>query len=307
MKKIVITGANSFIGYRLCRIFLENGWFVYAVIRRDNNNNQHFAKHSNVKIVYCDMENYGGLDKKISDSCDVGITLAWNGTRGADRDDSLMQQENFFNSVECITTFLKLGCNTVMTAGSQAEYGPWDQNRKVTEEDVCHPNTEYGRYKLEFYNKAKELCCNNRIRLIEPRFFSLYGDDDSEKTMIVSMIRNMLVNRVCELTECKQIWDFLYVDDAVRALYMLVSSKHAAGVFNFGSGDSKPLKQFILKMKKLTDSSSELKFGAVPYPATGIVNTNPSIERLVSCTGWKPVVTFEQGIRMCMERQRKIV
>lgn len=307
MKKTVITGANSFIGYRLCQILAQNGYYVYAVIRKDNKNNLFLSQYENIKLIYCEMKDYSELDKIINEAVDVGITLAWTGTRGIDRNNIKMQEDNKKYSLQCVDALARLGCKKILTAGSQAEYGPWFKARKVTEDDICHPNTEYGKNKLDFYNKASEYCRNNSIILIEPRFFSLYGDDDNEKTMIVSMIRNMLQNKPCDLTQGIQLWDFLYVDDAIDGLYKLIESPNAEGVYNFGSGISKPLKEYILEMAKITKTKSELNFGIVSYPETGIVNTNPSIDKLRKDTDWIPTINFSEGIKKVIRKQQATI
>ena len=307
MKKAVITGANSFIGYRLCRCLSQNGWFVYAVIRKDNANNIVLRKEKNIKIIYSSMKDYDKLDEFIDESCDVGITLAWNGTRGEDRNDVEKQKENFVFSLNCFNTFYRLGCKKIITAGSQAEYGLWTESRKVTETDICKPNTEYGKYKLELYKKAYAFCSEKNITLIEPRFFSLYGDDDSEKTMIIQMVRNMLQNKPCELTQGVQLWDFLYVDDAIEGLNKLIESPSAEGIYNFGSGISKPLKEYVLEMAKIVKTQSSLIFGAIPYPKSGIVHTNPAIDKLCRDAFWKPSICFEEGIKKVIQRQKHIL
>ena len=306
MKKAIVTGANSFIGYRLCKLLAQNGYFVFAVIRGDNKNNTFLSQHENIKLVYREMKDYGTLDRIIKESVDVGITLAWAGTRGADRNNIKMQEDNKNYSLQCIEAFSMLGCKKILTAGSQAEYGPWFETRKVTEDDICHPNTEYGKNKLDFYNKASEYCYKKKVILIEPRFFSLYGDDDNEKTMIVSIIRNMLQNKPCDLTQGIQLWDFLYVDDAINAVLKLIESPTGGGVYNFGSGISKPLKEYILEMAKITKTKSGLNFGIVPYPETGIVNTNPSIDKLRKDTDWSPTISFSKGIKKVIKRQQKL-
>jgi nucleoside-diphosphate-sugar epimerase len=106
----------------------------------------------------------------------------------------------------------------------------------------------------------------------------------------------MIGNLPCELTECRQLWDFLYVDDAIDALYRLICKDKACGVYNFGSGISKELREYVMTMYRLTGSRSELRFGAVPYPKTGIVHTNPDVGRLLRETSWSPTVSFEEGI-----------
>ena len=142
----------------------------------------------------------------------------------------------------------------------------------------------------------QNLCSDKNVRFIEPRFFSLYGADDYEGTMVISILKKMIQNDPCELTECIQKWDFLHIDDAINGLMKLIESNVASGVYNFGSGESYALKHFVEVMYKVTKSESELRFGVVPYPETGIVNVNPCVEKLKEL-GWVPKVSFENGIR----------
>lgn len=307
MKKAIVTGANSFIGYRLCKILSENGYYVYAVLRSINKNNKILEKLNNVKIILMEMQHYKCLNEILKDCCDVGVLLAWNGTRGDDRDNRQKQMHNCWYSEQCVDCFIENGCKTIVTAGSQAEYGIWNKREKLTEDVACKPITEYGKYKYKLYRYASEECEKHHIRLIEPRYFSLYGHDDYEETLIISTILKMLHNRKCELTQCIQLWDFLHVDDAVDALYKLIESEDACGVYNFGSGVARELRDYIMTMYKMTGTHSELKFGAVPYPKTGMVYTNPSVEKLCSSIQWKPQISFEEGIAGIISEKRRLM
>lgn len=306
MKRVVITGASSFIGKRLCFALCQKGYFVYAVVREKYNNKKLFEKMDNLQLMECNMEDYEKLDSLINLKCNIGVMLAWNGTRGMDRNDAKKQEANFAHSVTCLESFLRLGCDTIMTAGSQAEYGIWDKTEKIKETETCNPNTEYGKAKLRLYNVAQKSCAEHNVRLIEPRFFSLYGEDDFEGTMIISMVRNMLENEPCNLTECIQLWDFLYVDDAIRALLALIEEESAEGIFNIGSGISKPLKDYVEEMYSITESKSVLNYGAIAYPPTGIVHTNPSVEKLKKVKHWKPQISFQEGIMKVIRYQMEV-
>lgn len=110
----------------------------------------------------------------------------------------------------------------------------------------------------------------------------------------------MLENKPCELTECIQLWDFLYIDDAIDGLVKLVEDDVPEGIYNFGSGYSAPLKEFIEEMKGITHSESELMYGTIPYPTTGIVNVNPAVGRLLAL-GWKTKTSFADGIRQIIK------
>lgn len=305
MKKVIIVGASSFIGRHLCRYMLNHGYFVYAVVRENCKTLHHLEGLDNIKIVFSNMDRYKELVDLIPNACDVGVLLSWTGTRGADRDNEKMQQNNVFYSKLAAEALAQLGCETIVSAGSQAEYGPNATEHKVNEDFQCHPNTEYGKAKLQFYHWLENFGEENQIRVIEPRFFSLYGEDDFDGTMIISIMKNMLKNQPCDLTECKQIWDFMYIEDAIQALFNIIENPKAEGIFNFGSGESAPLKTYVEKMKKITNSDSVLNYGKISYPETGIVHTNPDVTKLLTYAGCGCQVSFEEGIQRVKKKYEK--
>lgn len=294
--KIAVVGATSFIGLELLRsLAKESNVELLAVARQTSPKIKEILKiGNNIKLKYLTLEEYEHLGTVIG-PVDCLVYLTWNGTRGTSRDDHELQSFNYEQGIKAIISVMKAGCTKIITAGSQAEYGPWFMERKETEEDIPHPNTEYGKYKLKFYNEAVKLGKMYHTRIIEPRFFSLYGPKDYEGTMIISMLKNMLKNKDCNLTKAIQTWDFLYISDAINGLMHLIKNDVDEGIYNFGSGDSHPLKYYIEIMHQLTNSESRLNYGIVPYPSTGIVNVNPDVRKLKN-TGWKPEVSFKEGI-----------
>lgn len=299
MSRILITGATSFIGQNLIRYLGANE--IIAVVRPNSNKLQLIKNCGAFELCSCDMCDYDRLPFLINGSIDVFIHLAWDGTRGQARNDEELQKKNFENSKLAVDSAIKLGAKVFIVAGSQAEYGPWTESRKITENDTSKPNTEYGISKLKFAEYAEKKCMEAGVRFLEPRFFSLYGPGDSDATMVVSVLRSMIENAPCKLTECTQLWDFLFIDDAVRGVIALLNNKTANGVYNIGYGESHELRYFIELMYKAVNSSSELQFGAVPYPLTGKVNINPDVTKLKQI-GWKPIVCFNDGINLVIDR-----
>ena len=297
--KIVVSGATSMIGSALTNELLERGHEVIAVVRNNCKKVNVLNQSELLTIVNCDMCDYQKLSVLIEKEIDVAVATAWNGTRGKDRSDQKLQKTNLQYSIDFLQAMIRLGCKKFITAGSQAEYGLWTKKEKLTENAVPQPNTEYGKYKLAFYEYAKDYCKDRSCVLVEPRFFSLYGPNDYPGTLVISTLNKMISNEPCDLTECTQMWDFLYIDDAAAALCMLVESDGVGGVYNFGSGQSAPLKDYIETMLSVTHSKSELHYGTVPYPATGIVNVNPDVSKLINM-GWKTGVNFVDGINMTL-------
>ena len=292
---IAISGATSMIGAALTNRLLERNHNVIAIIRRESSKIETINSSPNLSVIQCNMEDYCALDNIIEAKVDIAVSLAWNGTRGADRNIKVIQEENYNNSISFLKKMIKKGCQKFITAGSQAEYGCWTSNEKLKEDVAPNPNTEYGKYKLKFYEFAKDYCHKNGCKLVEPRFFSLFGPGDYEGTLIISTLKKMINNEPCELTDCNQIWNFLYIDDAVDGLIKLIENNIPEGIYNFGSGYSAPLKDFISEMKDITKSDSELRYGAIHYPTTGIVNVNPDVKKLMGI-GWENRTSFRLGI-----------
>lgn len=289
MKKIVITGATSFIGRHLIHEMNNKNYKIYAVIRKNSNKKELINKINNIEIIELDMENIDLLDNYIKEECDTFYHFAWNGTRKEERDNKDIQMQNVSNSLKALEMAKKLHCKSFFAAGSQAEYGI--QNEKVNEESICNPLSEYGKSKLEFYNKAKEFCVSNNIRLIEPRFFSLYGPYDNPNTLIMSSIKKMQKNENVELSSCKQLWNFLYIKDAVNLLLKIEENENLNGIFNFASKNTLPLKKFVLELKKILNSSSKIIFNNCE--CNGI---NPDITKIQKI-GFKEKYDFKKGIK----------
>ena len=288
------------IGQRLAKQFLQWNWAVTAVVRPETDKTR---LPSGVKRVNLSMESYDHLGEQTG-PCDCLVQLAWNGTRGTARMDLRKQRENLEFSLRGLQSMLNTGCRRVITAGSQAEYGP--HTGRITEESECCPNTEYGTAKLEFYKQTAALCKTMGIEYKEPRFFSLYGPGDYQETMIMCTLRAMLTGTPCELTAGCQMWDYLHIDDAIDALYRLCTMPCKDGIYNFGSGDARPLRDYIKEMARITGSGSELRFGAIPYPETGMVSIWPDVSKLKQELGWSPKISFREGIRsiICTMEQR---
>lgn len=302
MKKIVITGATSMIGMALVEALLTEKLHIYTVVRKTNERLESLSKEGKLTVILSAMEDYGHISEKIHDTVDMAVLMAWNGTRGENRNKADIQAANYRCNIAILPELVKMGCKKIVSAGSQAEYGPWNLKRKLSEQDIPNPNTEYGKQKLAFYEYASKFAMENGLRIIEPRFFSLYGPNDFEGTLIMSMLRNMQKNEPCKMTQCIQSWDYLYIDDAISALKKLVLGDYHSGIYNFGSGENHSLRYYVEIMYRETGSNSELLFGAVPYPATGMVNINPDVSKLFAI-GWKPQISFEEGIRKILSQR----
>lgn len=287
--KITVAGANSFIGKRLLK--RASGEEIVAVVREGSS-----FTSPGVKVVHCDMENYSQLGN-LCGTGDIFIDLTWQGSRGADRQNKVKQEKNYLSTLAAMKSMVAAGYKTLVSAGSQAEYGVCEG--VITEETPASPNTAYGVYKLKIYEEVGRIAEKFGCRFIEPRYFSLYGPGDYDKTLIMTTLKKLINGEKVELNKCTQLWDYMFVDDAMDALMNLCLSEFPGGIYNFATGIHRPLKEYILEMKDAVGSSSEIVFGAVPYNGL-YIDLQPDIIKLRR-TGWVQRTPFKDGIRKIVE------
>jgi Nucleoside-diphosphate-sugar epimerases len=295
VRKIVVTGATSFIGIHLINLLLEKGVFIYAIVRPNSININRIHLTDNIKIIEADLSDYDKLHTLINDQIDICYHLAWEGARIPYRDDVVLQQKNYDASISLMNCCKEWNVGFFLGIGSQAEYGKCIGN--ITEEYETNPTTEYGKAKLKACVDLMAISKRYKIKFIWTRLFSAYGIYDYSETLISSVVKKLMNNEEIKLTECVQNWDFINVEDVAEIMYLFGIRDCNEGIYNVASGRSKPLKEFVFDMKRITNSQSNLLFGAVPYNSEGVVSFKPIVDKLKNNLNWICKVTFEEGIR----------
>lgn len=295
--KVTIAGANSFIGKRMIAYADKQDDLDVTLVIRKGGKIDLSEVTKEMRVVECDMEEYANLGLIVGPG-DCFIDLPWLGSRGADRQNPELQEFNYKCNMNAMRSMADAGYTTLVSAGSQAEYGQC--SGYISENTPLNANTEYGKFKVKIFNETTELCRERGIRFIEPRYFSLYGPEDYEKTLIMSCIDKMRKNVPCELNECTQLWDYLYVDDAVEAVFELCRNDNASGAYNFATGDHRQLREFVMDIHEAIGNSSEVHFGAVEYNGL-YIDLQPVVDKLKKDARWKPKTSFKEGIRRIAE------
>lgn len=295
MQRIIVTGATSMIGMALIKECVKQGVEVYAVVRASSEKKNRLPKSEMIHMVDCSLEEMEKLPDLISEKCDTFYHIAWGNT-GENRNSSTeLQSRNIACTLSAVKAASALGCKRFIGAGSQAEYGPMDVE-KISPDSPVNPTTPYGAAKLASGHLARMLCRELKMECIWPRIFSVYGIYEKETTMIASGLRKMLAGEKTEFTPAMQRWDYLFSADAGRAYYLIGEKGRAGAVYCVGSGQARPLRDYIEKMAELTNTDSP-GIGAKPYPPGAVMNLCADIESLTKDTGFLPEYTFEEGIR----------
>jgi UDP-glucose 4-epimerase len=292
-KRVLVTGASSFIGSRLCMSIANCGANVYAMVRRHTPGLKSFFDSGGVISI---TGSNGTIESVLSslESVDIVYHLGWAGVGAIGRSDASIQASNYAESLNVLTQSKLYGCKLFLFAGSQAEYGNI-YGELISESTTCKPETEYGKSKLRFSNACIDYCNIVGMDYRVMRIFSVYGPGDHPWTLISSLITALRSHQVFPMTTCKQAWNYLYVDDAVDAIISLSSSSCPSGVYNIASQITQPLKKYIQIVCDFFPESPRPKFGHLTHGNE--VSIDPSIDKLLRNTDWRENHTFKAGIR----------
>ena len=301
MERIVITGATGFLGKNLTKKFCENGYEVWVLVRPESKSKDKLNEFGDrVHVLECSIYDTDRI-KNVIKSSDAWFHFAWGGVNREEIDSSEVQNQNIRMSLCAIQAAKILGCKVFMDAGSRVEYGVTDKIMKESLE--CHPVNEYGKAKLEFYREAVEACKKADMKYCHLRFFSVYGYGDHPWSIISTLLHELPLGNKVKLSACEHKWNFMYIDDAidaVYALYLAVIRNHTFenGIFNIASADTRKLKEFVIEIHKILKEEGSLEFGIFVQAKEGALSIIPDITALQEITaGWKEQYIFEKGIK----------
>lgn len=294
MKKAIITGVTGTIGMALLQELTEQGMEVLAICREGSDRNARIPHDPKIKCIECSMDRLENITAEEYGRYDVCYHLAWMGTTGKSRDDMYLQNRNVRYALDAVEMAARLGCHTFIGAGSQAEYG--HVQGKLTPATATNPVTGYGIAKLCAGQMTRERAHQLGMRHIWVRVLSIYGPYDGKQSMVMSGIYDLLAGKIPQYTKGEQQWDYLYSGDAARAFRML-GEKESEGAYCLGSGQVRPLKEYIELIRKNVDPRAKVTLGAIPYQENQVMYLCADISRLTAETGFVPETSFEEGIR----------
>ncbi len=300
IKRVIITGATSFLGKYIVNELVRRKIHVYAIIRPESKNKDMYENHPLVDTVLTNMDQVDIWMKKIS-KADAFLHLGWDGIGAKGRANVAIQEKNLKDAINCFSGAEKLGCKVFLFAGSQAEYGV--QTDIINENTPCNPITEYGKFKLKVYENISELASKD-TKYYHTRIFSVYGEGDHKWALVPSCIRTLCQNGEMSLSSCKQYWNYMYVTDAAFAICELLTSDAESGIYNIASNDTRILSEFIHSIHSLCNKRGSLRFGthnAQERPA----NLQVDISKLTNAIGQIPYTPFEEAIEKMINLYEK--
>ena len=172
--------------------------------------------------------------------------------------------------------------------------------QKISESDPKNPTSIYSTSKL-----AGELLCESYsksygldISII--RLFSVYGPNEPSYKVTSEMISQLLNKKIVRLGNLSPKRDFIYIQDAVLAIKIILEKSRGFNSYNIGSEKSHSIMDLYNILKKITSSSTpikSIKSNSRKYDAKDIISNSSKIKKL----GWKPKITLEEGMALTLQ------
>jgi nucleoside-diphosphate-sugar epimerase len=296
MKKAVITGVSGFIGSALAEYLVTQGVEVIGLDRvKPRISNTH------IKFVPMELSNISECDPKELYGADIFYHLAWKSLSGEERGNVQVQLDNVKWTVDCLKFSKRIGCGRFAGAGSIME----KEAVAATTDRSAKPNMAYvyGGAKFAAHTMCMYVADDIGIDIVWPMITNAYGPGEISPRFINSTIRKIVNGDKLEFTLGEQNYDFVYITDVAKAMYLIGENGKSFNEYLIGSGLARPLKEFILEIKSIMNLAPERKFefGAVPFTGSNLPLSAFDSSKTESDTGFKAAIGFTDGIRQVVK------
>ena len=294
MEKVIVTGANGFIGKTLVNALLAKGYQVTALdVRFDDV----LAKDERITCVNVMNKEVAALMQEIpQEEYKCFFHLAWVGTSGSARADYNVQLNNVKLTCDYIKLCSEIGCKRVVYASSINEMETYE----YLQSDDIEPagGYIYGTGKLAAHLMGETVAKLNGIEFIPVIITNIYGVGEKSARMIYTSINKLVHKEHCSFTAGYQTYDFIYITDAINSIIAVAEKGKAFNRYYIGSGEPKPLREFLLEMRDIVDLEAELGLGDLPFKGVDISYDQFDLKKVERDTGYINQIPFAQGIKM---------
>lgn len=241
-KKILVTGADGFIGSHLTEKLVRQGYSIRAFVQYNSFNTWGWLEHSeqaikdSLDVFAGDVRDPYGV-KTAMKGCDVVLHLAaLIAIPYSYHSPDTYVDTNVKGSLNIVQAARELGVQKVVQTSTSEVYGT-AQFVPITEQHPLQGQSPYSASKIgadqiamSFYNAF-----STPVAIIRP--FNTYGPRQSARAVIPTIITQIANGkRKIKLGSVKPTRDFNYVKDTVNGFIAMAESDHSIGqVINIGS------------------------------------------------------------------------
>ncbi|MBS1266206.1 MAG: GDP-mannose 4,6-dehydratase [Candidatus Woesearchaeota archaeon] len=289
-KKVLITGSTGFIGSRLSKRLVNEGYKVIGISNSSAKNTE-YTNHS------CDITE-DKLDDYMKD-IDVVLHLAAILPHSDSYDDLLKTlKTNVIGTLNVCRAFEKSNAKTLIFASSTSVYG----NVKyvpVNEKHPTNPDSVYGVSKLLAEQSLRMMKSNKNLVILRQSY--VFGPDQPDSFLIPQIISQLRKGREVKVNIAEKVIDYVYIDDLISLLLKLIKKDYSkkTQLFNVGGGDPQMIKNIVKTIAKEMDKEYILKTGS--FEKTYNKDESIDISKITDKIGWEPECSFRQAVHRLLQ------
>ena len=306
--KYLITGGCGFIGSNLVLKLAENTDNEITVIDNLWRGTDKYIKHlSNVNIIIGDLTDSNLCLKHIK-NVDIVYHLAEivSGVDFAFNNQLFIYRQNVLINSNVLHACIENNIKNYIYVGTACSYPKENQHIEglnyFREEDIhpLTPETSYGMSKYLGEYECQLAYKEHDINIGILRLHNVYGPycslDDKTSQVIPALIKKTLNS-----DSCLEIWgsgnqyrDFIYVDDVVNALILILKKGMNKGVIQIGTGIPITINNIAEHLVNI--SNKNLKIEHNLNKPQGDFGRLAIIDKAKDILGWSPNISFKNGL-----------
>ncbi len=299
--KYLVTGGAGFIGSHIVAALVQRGEQVRVLDNFDSGQRQNLAPVlSKIELMEGDIRDMPTVQRALQGVDYVLHQAALRSVPKSLGDPIGYHAVNVTGTLHLLQAARAVKVQRVVVASSSSVYGETDQLPE-REDQTPAPISPYAATKL-----ADELYCQLYTRAygvptVCLRYFNVFGPRqslESEYAVVVpKFITNLLKGEAPPIHgDGAQSRDFTFVEDVVAANLQACVAEHAAGeAFNIAGGQSHSVLELAETLNRILGTTIPPKLG--PVRPGDVKHTLADISKAARLLGWRPAVSFEEGLR----------
>lgn len=276
MKKVLVTGANGYIGKHVVKNLLDIGYDVYACDIKFDNLDDNRVKKLNIPIFSEEKNIYEKLGKP-----DLCIHLAW---RNGFVHNSDTHMEDLSKHYIFLKDMIEGGLKNLAIMGSMHEIGYWEG--EIDENTPTNPLSIYGVAKNCLRQAMEIICKEKNINFKWFRAYYIIGDDLKSNSIFSKLMKmEMQGEKEFPFTTGENKYDFINIEELSKQIVIGSIQNEINGIINCCSGNPISLGEKVEEFIRENKLNIKLKYGVYPnrsYDSPAIWGNNDKIKYILS-------------------------
>lgn len=291
-RRVLVTGANGFIGRHAVDALLTSGHEVIAITRKANATTPLGPLSLSLDLLDPNADLAGAIGIARADTL---LHLAWETRHGY----FWSAPENLdwvAASLRLVRAFAAAGGQRVVGAGTCAEYDVPADGRCVALSTPCRPVHLYGAAKDALRRILEAHAPLVGLSFAWGRIFHVVGRGEVEPRLVPSAIAALAGRRVFPTGTGARIRDFMDVRDCGRAFACLALSDNE-GPINVASGRPVAIGDLLRLLADIAGRPDLIGFGLRPEPANDLPNLFAEVSTLQEALGFRPRHALQDALK----------